>query len=410
MPIRRTRRSSRKTRSTGRRLKGVSMFDAAGYAANATNLFRASGGVRRGRRIPATRLDIAQLNRLRSRSQTLNVRGQMVSGGDYSQFTEKRITTGKHAPKTLKQLYKEVRQQAEPTVFRFGGMLRHGPNGFFWCNKKISGDALHDSLPLYMYDLTAVNNTVNNVYTSAQPFYRAKVAVTDGSIQWDYVNGLNAVGTSANTLEVEKATSYNMGFNLPHEKSRLLYTDVRLNLYGAKTRAVKWIIQVVKLLDDSLDPIPTNAPSSASQPYQWQTKNSFYQGLMKPLVFNPLALTGAEQVSRRIKILKTYTTIIQPTSTTESDANPHCKILKWFMRWDRDLNFEQRGNILASGETLTNDSDYAVQFNQVSTYVKPSQKIFLMIRCNDYSVQDQQDTNERHASFDMSIRAKHVPM
>lgn len=336
------------------------------------------------------------------------IRKQGAEGGDYSQFTEKHLVTGRSQPKTLSRLYREVRQKVEPSIFRFGGMNQGpGANGYFWCNKQISGDATFDFLPIYMYDLTACNNVVNGVYTSAQPFYRAKCAVADGSIQWDYVNGLTDSGATGNTLLNEKLQSTSSLTTMPHEKSRLLYSDVRLNLYGARNKAIKWVIQVVKILDDALDPIPTNAPSSASAPYQWQTKNSFYQGLLKPMTFNPLALTGAEQVSRRMKILKTYSTVIQPTSTTESDVNPHCKILKWFMRWERDLNYEQRGAILTTGATFLNEADFAGQTNQVSPYVKPENKIFLLIRASDYTVQDQQNDNLRHGSFDMTIRLKH---
>lgn len=350
--------------------------------------------------------------RMRTATRLMQKRKQGVAGGDYSQFTEVRLKTGSAQPKTLMKLYKEVRQKVEPSIFRYGGMLQGpGANGFFWCNKQVTTNADFDLLPLYMYDLTAVNNVVNGVYTPAKPFYRAKMAVADGSIVWDYVDGVTNLGSSgalSSDLIAEKVQSTSSLSTMPHEKSRLLYSDVRLNLYGSKSKAIKWVIQVVKILDDALDPIPTNAPTSASQPYQWQTKNSFYQAALKQYTYNPLALTGAEQFSRRIKILKTFTHILQPTSTTESDVNPHCKILKWFMRWDRDLNYEQRGSILTSGSAFNDDSDWAGQTNQVSTYVKPNQKIFLMIRCNDYSPQAQTNDNTKHGSFDMTVRVKHA--
>lgn len=403
MPIRRTRRVARKprsTRRTGRKLK---------QSFSAYGMDRIAGALNRGftgRPFGSRRKGWIQGDREMLR------RGYNATGGDYSQFTTETIKSGRKQGRSLMKLYKEVRQKVEPSIFRFGGMLQGpGANGFFWCNKKISGDASFDSLPIYMYDLTAVNNVVNNVYVPAKPFYRAKCAVADGSIVWDYVDGVTNLGTSgalSSDLIAEKVQSSSSLSTMPHEKSRLLYSDVRLNLYGAKNKAIKWVIQVVKLLDDALDPIPTNSPSSASQPYQWQTKNSFYQALLKPYIYNPLALTGAEQVGRRIKVLKTYSTVIQPTSTTESDANPHTKVLKWFMRWDRDLNYENRGAILSTGSTFLDDSDWQSQVNQVSTYVKPNQKIFLMIRCNDYSTQDQQDDNTRHGSFDMTVRLKHA--
>lgn len=397
MPIRRTRRIVRKPRST-RRLK--QSFSAYGMDRLAAAYKRgAFGGMRGTRRKGWIQSDKAMITRSTNNA----------TGGDYSQFTEKRIQTGRKKKTTFARLVKEVRQKAETSIFRFGGMNQGpGANGFFWCNKYISADATNDSLPLYMYDLTSVVNVVNGVNTPGQPLYRAKTTIADGSITWDYVQGQDPSGALTYQLQNEKIPSTSTVLDYPHDKSRLLWTDVRLNLYGAKTKAIKWTIQVVKLLDDCLDPIPTNVPTSPN--YEFYKKNSFYQGLIKPYTYNPLALTSAGQVSRRLKVLKTYTTVIQPVSSTESDTNPHTKVLKWFMRWDRDMSYAQRGNVLTSGNAFIDDADYATQVNQAAPYTKSASKIFLMIRACDYSVQSQTNTNSTHGSFDMTIRACHVPM
>lgn len=399
MPIRRTRRIVRKPRRTGRKLK--QSFSAYGMDRLAAAYKRgAFGGMRGTRRKGWIQSDKAMITRANNAS---------VQGGDYSQFTEKRLVTGRKKKVTLARLTKEVHQKSEPTIYRFGGMNQGpGANGYFWCNKVISADAITDSLPLYMYDLTSCINIVNGVETFAQPLYRAKTTVADGSITWEYVSGQTNTGASSPNLQLEKATSTSTLPDYPHEKSRLLWTDVRLNLYGAKTKAIKWTIQVVKLLDDCLDPIPTNAPASPN--YEYFKKNVFYQGLTKPYCYNPLALTSAGLVTRKYKVLKTYTTVVQPTSTTESDANPHCKILKWFMRWDRDINYSQRGAFLTSGNAFLDDADFAQEISQAAPYTKPSQKIFLMIRASDYTAQSQTNTNSTHGSFDMAIRQCHVPM
>lgn len=394
MPIRRTRRTLRKpVRRSGRKLKqsfSTYGLDRLATAAKRGAFGRPFGGRRKGW--------IAQ-----DKAMIGNYSG---TGGDYSQFTEARMKSGIKKRTTLPSLVKEVRQKAETTLFRYGGFgLGPGANGFFWCNKQQDLNNPYDFMPLYMYDLTAVNNMVNNVQTLAQPFYRAKSAAGNGSFYWDAVSGLHANGTPFSYLVNEKSTSASTSATLPHLKSRLLWTDVRLNLYGAKTKAIKWTIQVVKLNEDFLDPLDAAKYSSPS--YGYQKMNACWQSLLKPSMYNPLALTGPGQ-TRGIKVLKTFTTIIQPTSTTESDANPHTKILKWFMRWDRDINYQQTAQFLP-GPSLTGDEDYVEDINQASPYTKNKSKIWLMIRCTDYSQSQSENTNTIHGSFDMTIRANHVP-
>lgn len=398
MPIRRTRRVLRKPFRSGRKLK--QSFSAYGM----DRLAAASKRGATGRPFGASRRrgwiagDKAMIQS-----------GSGVGGGDYSQFTEKRIQTGRKKKVTLARLVKEVRNKAEPTIFRYGGMNR-GPaaNGFFWCNKVLSD--VYEKMPLYMFDLTCVNNVVNGSITAGIPCYRPKIAA-GGNFTWDIVPGLKQDGASTNTLIDERVVSSSTLADYPHEKSRLLWNDVRLNLYGATTKAIKWTIQVVKLLDDCLDPQKWNADPSTvgADTYSYQKHNTFYQGLLKPEVYNPLALTSAGQL-RRYKVLKTYTTIIQPTSTTESDANPHTKILKWFMRWDRDISYSQRGGFLTSSADFGLDADFVQEINQASPYANPKTKIWLMIRCNDYNVATAAESSTIHGSFDMTIRSCHVPM
>lgn len=345
-------------------------------------------GSRKGRKIPAVRSSAAS----------------ELAGGDYSQFTQTSIRTGRKRKPNFKGLVKEVRQAKETTIYRYGG-LRMGPSdyGYFWCNKSV--DSGFDNMPLYMFDLTSVNNVVGGSTAWGTPFYRANMNISSPyNISWLQVTGTNQSGAPTTSWSDEKASSTSTLAVHPHEKSKLLWTDVRLNLFGAKAKPTKWVIQVVKLLDPALDPTLQSKWGTSGNEYQ--RHNAFYQGILKPYTFNPLALQAAGCM-RGIKVLKTYTTIIQPTSTSESDADPHTRVLKWFMRWDRDLSYVERGNFL--NYTDFNDVDYSQEVNQVSTTTTPRSKIWLMIRCTDYTVAQLSNDNTKHASFDMTIRACHVP-
>lgn len=340
-----------------------------------------------------------------------NKRKQGVSGGDYTQFTEDRLKSGYKKRTTLSRLVKEVRNKDETVIYRFSGMNNFNDNGYFWCGKTINTSTSKTMLPMYMFDLTSCVNVVNNVVTAAQPFQNAQANSGLGTITWDTVGGQLANGTTNTgaSWQYEKMPSSSSTLTTPHEKSRLKWTDVRLNLFGCKNKAIKWCVQVVKLGDEALDPRLSGDLVLATDA---QLKhNAFYQGLIKPYTYNPLALTSADRITKNLKVLKTYTTIIQPTSSVENDTDPHIKVLKWFMRWDRDMNYCERANSLTTAADLTEQADFSVQQAQQSCYTNTRSKIFLLIRASAYQAQtDVLPDNTVAPSFDMCVRACHVVM
>jgi len=63
-----------------------------------------------------------------------------------------------------------------------------------------------------------------------------------------------------------------------------------------------------------------------------------WQSFLKPLITNPCS----SQIANKrpgYKVLKTWEILIDPTSTTESDGNPHQKFLKIFNRHDLIMNY-----------------------------------------------------------------------
>jgi len=330
------------------------------------------------------------------------------SGGDYSQFTAAKMNTGRKKKTTLAALTREVHNKSETVIYRFNGMNNFNDNGYYWCGKNLLAAASRTDLPLYMVDLTSVNNTgIGGIQIYGQPTYRCSVSTT-GVIGWSICNSTTNDGTTTvSTWVPEKIPSFSTSVNNPHEKSKLLWTDVRLNLWGAKNKAVKYTVQVVKLLDDALDP-QLSDDTLSGPPYA--RKNAFYQGLIKPYVYNPLAQTSQSLIQKGLKVLKTYETIIQPTSSTESDIDPHVKVLKWFMRWDREFNYKETAVKLTTATDLCEQADYANQQVECLCYTKPKAKLWLMIRASAYQSQsDATVDNTVSPSFDMCVRTCHVP-
>lgn len=345
------------------------------------------GGSRVGRKIPA----------IRSRKGG-------GGGGDYQQFTVDGLKTGRKKRTTLSALTKEVRQQNETVIYRFQGMKSFDDWGNYWMAKFNSGD-INTYLPLYCYDLTSVINSMSTGTVASKPFMRAYVQNNNGRVFWNNVFGQDQTGAGSLFLQTEKAPSSAGTLNNPHGKSRLLWNQVNLTLWGAKQKAVKYIVQVVKL-DERLDPwkIDNHVDNDPDDNYT----QAFYQSLIKPMTYNPIAYINP-QSRRGMKVLKSYTTIIQPTSTTENDADPHSRILKWFMRWDRDLNYFTDAQRLQAATPLLEDSDFAQSIQTNDVYTTSKSKIFLLIRATNYktSISEESTTS---GSFDLMVRSCHVPL
>jgi len=329
------------------------------------------------------------------------------SGGDYSQFTTAKMNTGRKSRVTLRSLTKELHSKNETTTIRYGGMNNFNDNGYYWCGKNLLVAGARTDLPVYMFDLTSCMNTgTAGISVNANPLFRANVAAATGVIGWSQGNSLQTDGVSTTTNWFhEKAPSTATSVITPHEKSRLLWTDVRMNLWGAKNKAIKYTVQVVKLLDDVLDP---NYVTDTTAGAGFAKHNSFWQGMTKPYTYNPLALTSIGQL-KGIKVLKTYETIIQPTSSTESDIDPHVKVLKWFMRWDREINYKETASRIGTASDLTEQADYAAQVTTCLGVTKPRAKLWVLIRASAYQSQtDAAVDNTVSPSFDMIVRANHV--
>lgn len=356
-----------------------------------STLQRKLGGSRVGRKIPATRARTAP-----------------AETGGYSQVQSTTMKSGRKPRMTLGRLVKEVHNKNESTTLRYSGMNDFNDNGYYWCGKNTLTASGRTDLPMYMVDLTSVNNTtIGGTLIYGNPMYRAAVTTATGAIQWTGGAAQHpTTGVATPNWFYEKQPAPTTAISNPHEKSRLLWTDVRLNLWGAKNKSIKYTVQVIKLLDDCIDPL---FPATSTDPASLAKHTAFWQGMIKPYTFNPLALTSASVVSRRIKVLKTYETVIQATSSTENDVDPHVRVLKWFMRWDRDFNYAETAAILDTGTELINEADYALQNTEYTNFTRPKAKIWLLIRAAAYAGQtDSTVDNTVSPSFDACFRAHHI--
>lgn len=391
---------------TGRRLYGQSYAQPYGMGAVA-----AVGGHRKrplpfgpgasrkrlsGRRIPYG-----------SGSETVTRRRQNQGGGDYTQISVARLNTGRKQPLTLENLAKQVNARNELTIYRWNGMKSFDDNGYYFCGKFDQTATGRKYMPCYMYDLTGViNTTPASGVIGQQALSRMYVQNTTGYVGWEpYQHLLSDGSTSSTTVSLESASTSSTAVNYPHQKSFLKWHDVRMNLWGAKTKAVKWVVQVVKLTDEAMDPwTPKPSPGSGNSDGEYQ---AFWQSMVKPYAYNPIAVVNP-LMNRKIKVLRTYSTIIQPTSSFENDADPHVKTLRWFMRWDRTVDYSQSNRFLGTGGDVANQADFIQEEAAYgSTSTDSKSKLFLLVRCQS-PTEVTTEVNTDSPSFDLMVRAAHL--
>lgn len=324
--------------------------------------------------------------------------------GDYNQMMINKIVGGYKPRTTLMRLAKEVRQRSETVVYRFQGLKSFDDNGYYFANVGLNAGITATDLPMYIYDLTSITNVgTGGALVEAQPLRRASWNISTSNIDWTAMSGVMADGTTTSTrMQVEKRP-WNSTLSYPHEKSRLLWSDVKLNLWGTQSKPTEWTIQIVKLYDENLD--PWNTPTNTVE------HSTFWQSQIKNYVYNPIATTSQSIVRRGMKVLKTYTKVIQPTANYENDPDPHVVTLKMFNKWYRDISYKNAGQLLSgdiANTILAPDYVSATTSAQCKEYTDTGSKIFILLRAKVFSRQDSPTINNiTSPSFDIVARTCH---
>lgn len=332
---------------------------------------------------------------------------QLPPDGDYNQISVARLQTGRKKRVTLGWLNKQMQAKNELTVYRWNGLKSFDDNGYYFIGKHFNALGNIINCPLYLYDLTGIINTTSSGVQNAICLKRMTLTTPTGLVGWtDQLHLLSDGSSTSAGIALESASTASSVVNYPHQTSILKWHDVKMNLWGAKARAVKYVIQVIKIDDEILDPwtVKAAAAGGTADDNKYQ---AFWQSMVKPYAYNPIAYVDPK-MKQKYKVLKTYSCIIQPTSTTESDADPHVKTLNWFMRWDRIIDYSQDSARFTGVNDVVNEADFLneeAKYGATTTDTKS--KLFLLIRAQS-TFQSETVDNTNMPSFDLMVRAAHV--
>jgi len=294
---------------------------------------------------------------------------------------------------------KLTRSQLETVIYRWNGVKSFDTNGYYWMSN--SSDIVVPTtrnLPLYMFDLTALRE--NGTGVNGQPFLQMQSGVAgSGALTFTARSHVTATGGTENQWSIEKTPSATDAEVMPMSKSFLKSLSIKMNCWGAKTKAAQYTIQLVKFLDDDL--VPSTAAADATL-----KRTDFYQNLIKSLTFNPIAQTGGS-FKGRMKVLKSETFTIQPNSLDDSDTDPNVRTVSMYVAMNRIISYQESAAVQPIVTQLHDTAQYAKQGqSQFLAQTRPKSRVYLMIRCSNYKL-DTADSNTDTPSFDLMIRANH---
>lgn len=220
---------------------------------------------------------------------------------------------------------------------------------------------------------------------------------------WAVLQGLDSTGVNTPAIQVIKRSDavFNEQPRRYHE-----YSHLKLNLWGAKSKAVRYQIDVIQPKSDEVNPyhwaIDTPMNTVAAQAWEEQVKQ---------YTFNPISKLD-HYIKSNFKIIKSMSVMISPTSTTESDADPHVKTIDWFMRVNKMVQFDKTTRngfgdyTLQDAAELKNANNFTTRVQKdTSEMPRDTQAMIVLIRATDYS-EPQPFTNNLHASYDIDFRTK----
>lgn len=225
-------------------------------------------------------------------------------------------------------------------------------------------------MPLAIYDLTSLNN--RGLVAPGRAFRWLDTTATAGiDRQIIPTQGLSGGAVAAGTWTNEQATSIAFP-NTQHAFHK--YTDIKLNLYGARKRTTWFEIMIVRVNDDLANPFAANP---ANLEYK-----QFIDYLQRPCIYSNLVQNSIGKTNRKFSIIKKYKYFISAAQTTDVDTSVgKIKEVKIFLKHnvmrDFDWRLEQTPASMSHAQEAGNA--YIVD-TQNENDVRPRQRVFMVIR------------------------------
>lgn len=382
-------------RRTGRRLHGGAL-GVVPYATGAANFgVHKRRGDPLGQLLPRTNLRTMQKGYQRVRGRTAVRRKFSRDQGGYTQWIEQKFrkTLGKCTQRKLNLM------GFHRLIYSWRSVARLEGNGNLLFNHFYTAPSCF--MPLFMVEVNKVRNVVGGATIEAPPVWTCQRHDTNGYV-WSFQAGVDNTGASNANWITERNTGVNNADQFVHDHSLLKWFEARLDLWGCKKAPTKFVIELIQL-DEDVQP-NTNATNSDG------AYVDFWDSEFKPYVFNPSVNTIQYGVKRMKRVLDSKVVYINPTSSTESDVDPHCKTVRMFYNLNRQTRYDwkdQVTTILADPTMESNAFNQAI--DAVQTQVAPKARLYFMIKAAKFhqDISYAAQTSDYTPSINMQFRVAH---
>lgn len=284
-----------------------------------------------------------------------------------------------------------ARSAMSPIYYRVQGVSQYDTStGYYPISQRTiaSLNGMTYTSPLHLWEITAVCN-IDGSAIFLQPQVGWGAGWTNntgtGTVVFNALNSQNAAGIDIgySMLQTENVASSSVYHGSSQFRNGFhCWTNIKLNLYGVRKRATRYLVQVVMFKDaDATDPlINITTPVSTSVQQFEQKAIDMVDYLVKPFVYNNILL-GDVQARQYIKVLKSYDVTIDPIQTTEyggETATPHIQTVNIFMRHNKNRRFDWLDTGGQSAPTAT--ANWEQNINGVQVRPNAKSRVYLMIR------------------------------
>lgn len=318
-----------------------------------------------------------------------------VGSGGYNQWQKRKISTGKRVKQSTLDR-RLVRASRNYTLLGFRGVKNFDDKGFYPIHS-VKVDSINYQ-PLMVFALN-LQTSIGLVQPALQLAFDDQVS----RWKWYTVNGLSPTAASDNSLQIIRSSDPSPPkMNSTYHE----YTHLKMNLWGAKAKPVKYVIDVMQPLSDEVNPwhLPVASALGTAAAQAWEE-------MVKQFTFNPIARID-HNIRKSFRIVKSMTVTFDPVLTVEADSDPHVKTIEWFIRRNKIVHYDKVSVNEVGDYQVFNGAELktavAPETNQsMSGGDKPRDKemLFVCVRATDF-MPAAAFTNDRHASFDLDFRSK----
>lgn len=226
----------------------------------------------------------------------------------------------------------------------------------------ITGGTVLKTFPLYMMDLTCINQSVNGILGNALPCpmmrLRKDIAGAGQAEVYRFVAipGRNAqvVDGPMWTYQTVEGRAIGPIQDSGIKKALIGHIDIGMVITGATRFASDVIVSLIQFTDENYSPplLTTNLPTNPSPPIVVQEDlvpshvldekehDDFYTNLVDHLVINPLNDKNYRNQGPKFKTLYTKKFKFNPTMTVESNADGHDAVFKLRYNMNKVVSYD----------------------------------------------------------------------